>query len=171
MEQEISLEEQIRCCKKCGDKFIPTYKTQVLDKKCLSKLGVRSKRKGASNERRFAQKLQGLFDKYELKYRVRRTPASGSFHDLEPGDLLFMGLPDNSVFKRHFELKDCENWLIIEWFKKAEDVEKEGNNRPVVLNIRKPNMSKAYVVVDEDDYIKILIENEIFKHEQKNKKN
>lgn len=156
-------------CSKCTKEYIEDGKRSSMCPGCRSAMGRRSKRKGSANELRFAKKLQDQFDKHELKYRVRRTPRSGSIHDFEPSDLLWSNLPNDSVFKRHFELKNSNSWAIEDWYEKAEQIEKEqGTNRLITLVIRKPNSSQAYVVIDEDDYIKTLLELEILKHEQNN---
>lgn len=156
----------MKVCSKCSKEYVDDGKKSTMCPECRSAMGRRSKRKGSANELRFSKKLQEHFDKHGLKYRVRRTPRSGAIHEFEPADLMFSNLPSNSIFKRHFELKNVANWSIEDWYHKAVDVEKErGTNRSVVLIIRKPNSSQAYVVVDEDDFIKILIENEILKHE------
>jgi len=157
----------IKICSKCGKEYKDDGKKSSMCPEDRSRLGRSSKRKGSANELRFAKKLQAQFDKYGLNYKVRRTPRSGSIHSFEPADLLFSNLPNDSVFKRHFELKNSATWAIEDWYEKAIEVEKEfGANRPPTLVIRKPNSSQAYVVVDEDDYIKILIELEILKHEK-----
>ena len=146
-----------RICSKC-EKVYTDLKKSSMCSECRSKMGRRSKRKGAKNELRFAKKLQILFDKYGLGYIVRRTPRSGAIHEFEPSDLMFQRLPENSEFNRHFELKNSANWSIEEWFKKGEDIEREkGTNRPVTLVIRKPNSTQSFIVVDENDFIKLLI--------------
>lgn len=155
-------------CSKCTKEYIDDGKKSSMCPECRSAMGRRSKRKGSANELRFAKKLQDQFDKYDLPYKVRRTPRSGAIHEFEPADLMFQGLTGDSVFKRHFELKNSSSWSIEDWFQKAIEVEKErGTNRQPTLVIRKPNSFQSYVVVDEDDYIKLLIENELFKHEKR----
>lgn len=152
-------------CSKCTKEYIDDGKKSSMCADCRSAMGRRSKRKGSANELRFAKKLQEQFDKYGLKYRVRRTPRSGAIHEFEPADLMFSGIPNNSVFRRHFELKNSGSWSIEDWYQKASAVEIEyGTNRMPTLVIRKPNSSQAYVVVDEDDYIKTLIELELLKY-------
>ena len=154
-----------RICKDCGGTYTDEKKSTMCPT-CRTKKGKRSRRKGNSNELRFAKKLQALFDKYELNYKVGRTPRSGAIHALEPADILFTKLPNESVFNRHWELKNTVQWTIEDWFKKAEDIEIDReSNRPVTLNIRKPNASKSYIVIDEDDYLKTLIELELLKNE------
>lgn len=155
-------------CSKCTIEYKDDKKQSSMCPECRSKMGKNSKRKGANNERRFSNKLQIQFDKYGLKYRVRRTPRSGAIHEFEPADLMFSNLPNDSVFKRHFELKNSSSWAIEDWYEKAKEIETErGTNRPATLIIRKPNSSQAYVVVDEDDYIRMLIELELLKYEYK----
>lgn len=156
----------MKICSICAKEFIDDGKQSKMCFECRSAMGKRNKRKGASNELRFAHKLQSQFDKYELKYRVRRTPRSGSIHEFEPSDLLWSNLPQDSVFKRHFELKNSASWAIEDWFAKALRIEAEqGTYRPPTLVIRKPSSQQAFVVVDEDDYIKTLLELEILKYE------
>lgn len=153
-------------CSKCTKEYVDDNKRSSMCPSCRSAMGRRSKRKGSANELRFAKKLQEQFDKYGLKYRVRRTPRSGAIHEFEPADLMFSGIPNDSVFKRHFELKNSANWSIEDWYSKAKEIEIErGTNRLPTLVIRKPNSSQAFVVVDEDDYIKLLIQLELLKNE------
>ena len=153
-------------CNKCQNEYVDDGKQSKMCPECRSAQGRRSKRKGSANELRFAKKLQEQFDKHGLKYKVRRTPRSGSIHEFEPSDLLWSNLPNDSVFKRHFELKNSNSWSIEDWFEKAKQIETEqGTNRQPTLVIRKPNSQQSYVVVDEDDYIKMLVELEILKHE------
>ena len=154
-------------CSKCTKEYEDDKKHSTMCPGCRSAMGKRSKRKGSANELRFSKKLQQRFEKYNLEnYRVRRTPRSGAIHEFEPADLMFSGLPENSDFNRHWELKNSTSWSIEDWYQKAKEIEIErGTNRPIVLSIRKPNSSQAYVIVDEDDYIKTLIELEILKHE------
>lgn len=154
----------LKKCSKCGKDYKDDGKKSSMCPEDRSAMGRRSKRKGSSNELRFAKKLQAEFDRHELKYRVRRTPRSGSIHEFEPSDLLWSGLPSGSAFNRHFELKNSHSWAIEDWFAKAQELETErGSNRKPTLVIRKPNSSQSYVVIDEDDFIKILIENEVLK--------
>lgn len=153
-----------RICKGCSKEYTPRHDRDYRCIECYSKNGSKSKRKGSANELRFAHKLQEQFDKHGLKYMVRRTPRSGAIHEFEPADLMFSGLPSDSIFKRHFELKNSASWSIEDWYGKAKEIEKEREtNRLITLVIRKPNSSQAYVIVDEDDFIKLLIENEILK--------
>lgn len=153
----------IRTCSQCQNTYDDNKKSSMCPD-CRSKMGRRSKRKGSANELRFAKKLQEQFDKHGLRYRVRRTPRSGAIHEFEPADLMFSGLPPDSVFKRHFELKNSASWSIEDWYEKAIEVEKERDtHRLITLIIRKPNSSQAYAVIDEDDLIKLLLENELLK--------
>ena len=108
-----------RKCRNCNRIFNVRYKNQYYCDEDLSKMGKRNKRKGASNELRFFKKLQKELDKYELPYKVRRTPRSGAIHEFEPSDALWSNLPNDSVFRAHWELKDTLNWSIEKWFKKA----------------------------------------------------
>lgn len=155
-------------CSRCTKEYEDDGKKSSMCPSCRSAMGRRSKRKGSANELRFAKKLQAQLEKHGFKYKVRRTPRSGSIHDFEPSDLLWSNLPSDSVFKRHFELKNSSSWSIEDWFEKAKQIEiEQGTNRPPTIVIRKPNSQQSYVVVDEDDYINMLIELEILKYEQK----
>ena len=148
-------------CSKCDKKF-DDGKKSTLCPECRSRLGRASKRKGAANELRYAKKLQELFDKYELGYKVRRTPRSGSIHDLEPSDLLFIGLPKSSMFQAHWELKNSGAWEIEKWFAEAKRKEEENQRyRPPILVIRHPNSQQEFMIMDSEFGAKLLLDLEI----------
>jgi len=126
---------------------------------CRSKMGRRSKRKGAANESRFAKYLNEQFKKFELPYITKRTPRSGGIQEFEPSDLMFKFLTTGSIFRNlHFELKNCVQWDITSWVEEAENKEKNmGSFRKPVLIIRKPNMHEEYAVLRMEDLVDILI--------------
>lgn len=126
---------------------------------CRSKMGRRSKRKGAANESRFAKYLNGQFEKFKLPYVAKRTPRSGGIQEFEPSDMMFRFLGRKSIFNSiHFELKNCVQWDIIGWIEEAENKEKNmGSFRKPVLVIRKPNMHEEYAVLRMEDLVDILI--------------
>ena len=157
-------------CPKCDNDYLPRHTRDYMCSDCYSKQGRRSKRKGSAQELRYAKKLQEMFDKYDLDYRARRTPRSGAIHEFEPADIMFSRLPVDSVFNIHAELKNTASWSIEEWYEKANEIEKErGTNRPVVLIIRHPSSHQEFMVLDSEFGTKILIENELFRNEQKTK--
>lgn len=143
---------------RCGNIY-DDGKQSTLCPSCRSKLGRANKRKGSANELRFSKTLQELFDKFDLKYKARRTPRSGAIHEFEPADIMLSGLPSWSIFKKvHFENKNSEQWSIRDWFEKALEQEKEsGLLREPVLIIRKPNSSDEYAVVSSDFLSRLLV--------------
>src|SRR3989344_612357 len=73
-------------CKKCQEKY-PNKLHQGICKLCWSKIGKKSKRKGARNEREGGAK----FYEKEFGITVRRTPRSGGFGSFMPGDIMARG--------------------------------------------------------------------------------
>ena len=148
-----------RICKNCGKEFNVEYDNQVLCKEDLSKQGRRNKRKGAANESRFAKMLQGMFNNYDLNYKVQRTPRSGGIREFESADLMFSRVPSGSIFANiHFELKDTAHWYIEDWIKEAKGKELDsGKNRMPILIIRKPNQEQEFAVMDANKLMEILI--------------
>lgn len=156
-----------RFCKDCGNAYTDEKKSSMCPP-CRSRLGKRNKRKGNSNELRFAKYLQEQFDLYELPYRARRTPRSGAIHDFEPADIMLSGPDINSVFKHvHFENKDTEHWYIEEWFRKAVEIEREkGLNRQPVIIMRKPNSSDEFAVVRKEFLIELMVVNDVLRKDK-----
>ncbi len=150
-------------CSKC-DKEFDDGKQSTLCPECRSILGRRSKRKGNSNELRFAKYLQGQFDKYELKYRARRTPRSGGIKDFAVEDIL-ISAPQGSIFNRiHLELKNQQTWSIKEWYNKVIEQEKDiGKMRTPVIVARYPNEQLELAIVPVTFLMKVLIENDILR--------
>ena len=78
-----------------------------------SLIGRRAKRKGNSNELRFAKYLQKEFEKAGFDYLVSRSPRSGGFHLLSPSDIMFKKIPSESIFNDfHWENKNTKQWDI-----------------------------------------------------------
>lgn len=149
----------IRICKSCQKEFKVEYENQVLCKIDLSKQGRRNKRKGAANESRFAKMLQSMFDRYELPYKVQRTPRSGGIREFESSDLMFSRVSPESVFANmHFELKDTKHFYLEDWMKEAKEKELDsGKGRMPCLIVRKPNQEQEFAVMDADRLMEILI--------------
>jgi hypothetical protein len=148
----------MKICKN-GHEFEDDGKKSNFCPACRSKMGKRSKNKGSSNERRLSKMMQNRFDRVGLKYRVRRTPASGAIHEFEPADLLFSGLPLESIFRQlHFEAKDTAQWSVKEWVKDAEQKERDtgGMRMPLVI-MRHPNEQDEYAVMRVEHLLDILI--------------
>lgn len=146
-------------CRDCEKEFIPRHIKDYRCSSCYGKIGKRSKRKGSSNERRLSKYVQALFDQAGFPYKCRRTPASGAIHEFEPADLLFSGLPLESIFRQlHFEAKDTAQWSIEEWISEAERKEREigGMRMPLVI-MRRPNKQEEYAVMKVEDFLRILI--------------
>ncbi len=146
-------------CSKCHKKYKDDGKKSTLCPDCRSAVGRRSKRKGSSNERRLSKFIQDRFQRAQLPYQCRRTPASGAIHQFESADLLFSGLPLESIFRQlHFEAKDTAQWSIKEWIKDVERKEKSvgGMRMPLVI-MRHPNETEEYAVMKVKHLIDILI--------------
>ena len=158
----------LKVCKGCGKDYEPRHAKDYRCTECYAKAGRRSKRKGSANESRFTNRLQELFDKYELKYRVIRTPRSGAISQLETADAL-LSVPTDSIFsKLHIELKNSAGWSIEEWFSKAIEQEKDnGRGRNPILVLRKPNSQQEYLVADPWFVIKLMVENDILNNKLK----
>jgi len=145
-------------CTRCEREYTDDGKKSKMCPECRSTIGRRSKRKGRANEHRLSKLLQSLFDEAKLPYKCRRTPASGAIHEFEPADLLFSGLPLESIFRQlHFEAKDTAQWSIKEWVKDAERKEKGigGMRMPLVI-MRHPNESEEYAVMKAEDLLRVL---------------
>ena len=149
----------MKTCKRCTKPYEEDGKKSNFCPDCRSRIGRASKRKGSSNERRLSKFIQGEFERVGLPYRCRRTPASGAIHEFEASDLLFSGLPIESIFRQlHFEAKDAAQWSIKEWVKEAETKEKGigGSRKPLVI-MRHPNEREEYAVMRMEHLIDILI--------------
>jgi len=147
-------------CSGCGKPYEPRHNRDRRCLECYSRSGKKSKRKGYSDEARFAKYFQSQLELYGLPYTIRRTPSSGAIHEFDPADFYFRGLPLNSVFKRlHLEKKDRESWSLIEWLKEAEDKEADVGlmRRPVVI-VRKPNDTDDYVFMRKELFTEIILQ-------------
>ncbi len=131
---------------------------------CRSKQGKRNKRKGSAQELRYAKLLQSYLDKYELPYKVRRTPRSGAIHDFEPADLMISG-PEGSILQHiHFESKNTEHWYIEDWFTKAQEIERDkGTGRQPALIVRKPNKTQEFAIIDSEFFAQIIVDNALMR--------
>ena len=159
-----------KICSKCGGDITDDKKSGLCPP-CRSKMGRNNKKKGSAQELRLSKIFQKYFDKYELPYKARRTPRSGAIHEFEPSDLLFIGVPKDSIFSMiHVESKVGHNWFIEDWHEKAKQIEIErGTNREPIIIARKPNKSQDFLIVDAEYIIKLLCEVETLrKYEKEN---
>lgn len=147
-------------CKDCGNEYEKRNAHDSFCLDCWSKRGRRSKRKGSSNELRFSKYLQSKCERYGLKYRVKRTPRSGGIREFEAADIMVLGTPQWSIFKRlHFENKNTAQWYIPQWIDEAVKKETDsGMARAPLLVIRHPNEHQEYAVMRIEDMVDILIE-------------
>lgn len=150
----------IKICSKNGEEYEDDKKRSTMCPACRSKTGRQAKRKGSSNERRLAKKMSAYFQKAKLPYICRRTPASGAIRELEVADLIFSGLPIESIFRTlHFEAKDTAQWSIKEWVRDAEKKESgRGMGRSPLIIMRHPNEQEEYAVMKVDDLLEILVQ-------------
>lgn len=124
-----------------------------------SKIGKRSKRKGASYERLLAKKFQEQYD-IELK----RTPQSGGFAkkstlaDDFRGDITIVN--DKLVLKLHIEAKNRKTWSLKEWIRQAESDCPKG--RVPIVVFHEYNSSKDYVTLSLEDFFKLVPKERIF---------
>lgn len=158
----------LKKCSKCEKEYEDDKKQSSMCPECRSAMGRRSKRKGASNERRFSMYLNEQFKKYGLPYIAKRTPRSGGIKDFESSDMMFRFVPGESLFSKiHFENKDTAQWDIQGWYDYALEKENEsGKYRTPVIIARKPNGRDEFAIMNMEFLIKILIENELLKQNE-----
>lgn len=146
-------------CNKCEKEYEDDGKQSSMCPACRSKIGKRSKKKGYSDEKRFEKWFQKQIDKYELQYKIYRSPSSGAIHNFSPADFYFRNLPQNSwLNKIHIEKKDRANWDIIGWIKEAEEKERElGTYKNPIIVVRKPNREDDYVIMKKEFFADIIL--------------
>jgi len=149
----------LRQCIKCGEGY-DDEKQSTMCSSCRSKMGKRSKRKGASNERRFSAYLNSQFKKYGLPYLAKRTPRSGGIKDFESSDMMFRFVPSKSLFSKiHFENKDTAQWDIQGWYDYAIEKENDsGKYRAPVIIARKPNSQDEFAIMKMEFFINLILE-------------
>lgn len=137
-------------CKKCNETY-PTKLHQGICKLCWSKIGKKSKRKGARNEREEGAKY---YEK-EFDVAVRRTPRSGAF-DFLPGDIVARG---QTILKDFYiEMKNCEAWQLLGWYDKAraESLDKGLSTIPII-DVTK-NGTNHFIFIRRDHFVRLLKE-------------
>lgn len=118
-----------------------------------SRRGKRSKSKGASYERKLAEKFKEAF-----KIDLKRTPQSGGFAkksekaDDFRGDITLVD--DRYILKLHIEAKDRKTWSLKEWLRQAESDCPEGRIPIVVFH--EYGTSKDYVTLSLEDFFKLV---------------
>lgn len=156
-------------CNGCNKEFVPRHNKDYRCQECYSKQGRRNKNKGRASERDVSKGIEVIIKRYGLDYRVRRVPASGAIHEISPGDIMFLNIPNNSIFKEfHWEVKNTSSFMIPQWFSKAKDIEKElGTNKNPVIISKKPNEHIRFATIEWELFIKLLSEIEILRKELK----
>lgn len=125
----------------------------------MARRGRGARNKGANYERKIAEKFK---ERYDIE--LRRTPQSGGFAydskraDEFRGDIL--PVESNVDMKLHIECKNQKTWQLRSWLEQAESDCPEGKIPMVVMH--KPNTSKEYVVLDLEDFFKLVDKNKIF---------
>ena len=138
-------------CKKCQEKY-PNKLHQGICKLCWSKIGKKSKRKGARNEREGGAK----FYEKEFGITVRRTPRSGGFGSFMPGDIMAKGQTILNDF--YIEMKNCEQWKLLEWYKKAREESLDlGLSKIPIIDVTR-NLEEHFIFIRRDHFVKIMRE-------------
>ena len=149
-----------KTCKGCNKEYTPRHGKDVRCLDCYSKIGKRVNKRGKDNERDFAKRIEKTFG-----YRTRRTPMSGGMHLDFPSDLLIK-CPPRSVFEdMHIDLKNAENWGMLEWYRQEKQLCVDSGTpfKKVMIIARKPGDTQNYVFMKWDDLEKILLELEGYK--------
>lgn len=134
---------------------------KVIDR---SKLGRRSRNKGASYERTVAQKFKDFF-----KIDLVRTPQSGGFAkksvkaDEFRGDIV--SADKDIELNIHIECKNAKTWSLPAWLKQAQEDCPKGK-KPVVI-MHKHNSGENYVVLKLEDFFEITQSEKLFKRKDK----
>ena len=119
----------------------------------LSRRGRTSKSKGANFERSIAKKFKNAYGENFI-----RTPQSGGFAkqyskaDQYRGDIV--PADNNVTCKLHIECKTQKSWSLPAWLRQAEIDAPEGACPCVIAHLR--NTTKDYIMLDLDDFVKIV---------------
>lgn len=145
-------------CKKCNETY-PSKLHQGICKLCWSKIGKKSRRKGAKNEREGGAK----FYEKEFGVMVRRTPRSGAF-DLLPGDIVAKGQTILNDF--YIEMKNCEQWKLLEWYEKAKHESLDiGLSVIPIIDVTK-NFTDHFIFIRRDHLVRLLKELEGYRNNE-----
>lgn len=125
-----------------------------MDAETRSRLGRRSRRKGANYER----KVKKWFED-KLGITLERTPQSGGFaknRNLSrvKGDL--NTLDDNVELLLHIECKDQKNWSLKSWWKQAIE-ECPPGKIPIVVYHQTQLNENGVRVQEADDFVMIRV--------------
>ena len=144
-------------CKRCNETY-PNTLHQGICKLCWSKIGKKSRRKGAKNEREGGAK----FYEKEFGITVRRTPRSGAF-DFMPGDIMAKGKTILNDF--YIEMKNCEAWKLLDWYDKArhESFDKGLSTIPII-DVTK-NGADHFIFIRRDHFVRLLRELEGYRND------
>lgn len=133
-----------------------------------SKMGRRSKTKGASYERTIAKKFATAYPGLELT----RTPQSGGFAkksskaDDFRGDIVSV---DKDIdLKLHIECKDHKSWSLPQWINQATEDCPKGKVPTVIFH--KHGTSKDYVCLSLEDFFKLVDRDKIIERCSNEKK-
>ena len=136
-------------------KAVPKSSSCKVDR---SKLGKRSRNKGASFERTIAKKFK---ERYGVD--LVRTPQSGGFAKNVKKAVEFRGdvvSADNSIeLVLHIECKNTKSWSLPSWILQAESDCPEGKI-PVVI-FHKHGTSKDYISLSLEDFFKLVTKESI----------
>ena len=125
----------------------------------MASRGRSAKQKGANYERKIAKKFQE-----EYGVELKRTPQSGGFaygnekaEDFR-GDII--PIEKGVDLLLHIECKNQNTWKLKEWLKQAEEDCPKGRIPVVVFH--KQGTSKDYIVLNLEDFFKLVEKEKIF---------
>ena len=141
-------------------------KKAALTKEDRSRLGRRSRNKGASFERKIAEKFKKFFG-----IELSRTPQSGGFMKKSEVADNFRGdiLPTDKNVKLHVhvECKNAVKWSLPSWLAQAEsDCPKD---RKSIVIFHKDNSSIDYVCLKLEDFLQMVKPEQIYTRTEESK--
>lgn len=126
---------------------------QISEKEKRSKLGKRSKNKGAGYERTIAK----VFEKY-TGVKLTRTPLSGGFARDKGASKDFKGdivcIEEGKDISLSIECKCHKTWSLPAWLRQSEEDAPEGRIPVVVFH--QHNTSNDYIALSLEDFLSIV---------------
>lgn len=131
-----------------------------------SERGTRSRRKGASYERKVAQSFKEKFG-----ITLVRTPLSGGFQKDKAGakyrgDLT--NLDENIDFKLQIECKNQKKWNLRAWYRQAKEEAEGFGTIPLVAF--HDHGGGDYVMLSLEDFLNVVDSDKIIKKKEKPKR-
>lgn len=132
----------------------------------LSERGTRSRRKGATFERKVAKSFK---DKFGIN--LVRTPLSGGFQKdsagaVYKGDLT--NLDESIDFKLQIECKNQKTWKLKQWYNQVEEEAKGLNTIPTV--IFHEHGGRDFIMMQLDDFLNVVDSDKIIQKKEQTTK-